>query len=446
VIRTRATSIVVAAVILIAIGIYLWHTFVPGPMAFAGGSTVALADYHAADPTAVPAELAGVDPIKRGEYLARAADCMVCHTAPGGAPYAGGLAIPLPFGTIYTTNITADKQTGIGNYSDADFLNAVQRGIRPDGTRLYPAMPFPSYTLMTDADALAIKAYLLSLPPVRAENRADTLVFPFNQRWSMFFWSMAFSPNTRFAPNAARSPEWNRGAYLAEALAHCGECHTPRNLAFALDNRKKFAGAVTAGWKAFNISSDKNTGIGAWSDDEVASYLATGHTKSRGTAAGSMGEAVDQSFSQMTPGDIRALVAYVRSVPPVTSDLPATLAPPAPSSPKQGAVANAAGKKVFEQACVSCHDWTGVSALSPFATISGNRAVNDASATNVAQIVLSGTVRHTPDGVVSMPAFGDSYSDADIAAVVNYVTARFGAAPSNLTDKDITQLRGETVR
>jgi mono/diheme cytochrome c family protein len=444
--RTRAASVIIAAVILVACGIYLWHVFVPGPMAFAGGSTVALGDYHAADPTGVPAELAGAGLIKRGEYLARAADCMVCHTAPSGAPYAGGLEIRLPFGAIYTTNITADKETGIGNYSDADFLNAVQRGIRRAGTRLYPAMPYPSYTLMTDADALAIKAYLFSLPPVHAENRADTLTFPFNQRWSMIFWSMAFSPNARFTPNTAQSPEWNRGAYLAEALAHCGECHTPRNLAQALDNRKKFAGAVTAGWKAFNISSDKDTGIGAWSDDEVASYLESGHAKGRGTAAGPMGEAVDQSFSAMTPGDIHALVAYVRSVPPVTSDLPATLAPPAPASPKEGATANATGKKVFEQACVSCHGWTGVSALSPFATISGARGVNDASATNVAQIVVSGTRRHTPGGVISMPAFGASYSDADIAAVVNYVTARFGAAPSNLTDKDIAHLCSQTVR
>jgi mono/diheme cytochrome c family protein len=444
--RSRATSVIVAAVILVALGFYLWHTFVPGPMAFAGGSTVALADYHAADPTGVPADLAGADPVKRGEYLARAADCMVCHTTPGGAPYAGGLEIRLPFGAIYTTNITPDKDTGIGKYSDADFLNVVQRGIRPDGTRLYPAMPYPSYTFMTDADALAIKAYLFSLPGVHAQNRPDTLTFPFNQRWSMIFWSMAFNPNTRFAPNTARSPEWNRGAYLAEALAHCGECHTPRNLAQALDNRKKYAGAVTAGWKAFNISSDKDTGIGSWSDDEVASYLASGHAKSRGTAAGPMGEAVDQSFSAMRPSDIQALVAYVRSVPAVTSDLPATLAPPAPASPKEGATANAAGKKVFEQACVSCPSWTGVSALSPFATISGTRAVNDVSATNVAQVVLSGTVRHTPEGVVSMPAFGAGYSDADIAAVVNYVTARFGAAPSNLTDKDVAQLRSETVR
>ena len=169
---------------------------------------------------------------------------MVCHTAPGGADYAGGLAFPLPFGTLYSTNITADKDTGIGNYSDQDFLDAVQRGIRKDGARLYPAMPYTSYTFMTDADVLAIKAYLFSLPAVPRQNQRDTLQFPFNQRWSMIFWSWAFNPNTRFAPNTAKSAEWNRGAYIAEALAHCGECHTPRNLAFALDNRRKFAGAV----------------------------------------------------------------------------------------------------------------------------------------------------------------------------------------------------------
>ena len=181
-----------------------------------------LADYHAANPTGAPADLNGADVVKRGEYLARAADCVVCHTSPGGQQYAGGLAIPLPFGTLYSTNITPDKATGIGDYSDQDFLNAVQRGFRRDGARLYPAMPYPSYTYMTDADALAIKAYLFSLAPVRSANRADTLGFPFNQRWLMGPWSFFFNENVRFRPNAAQSPEWNRGAYLAEALAHCG--------------------------------------------------------------------------------------------------------------------------------------------------------------------------------------------------------------------------------
>jgi mono/diheme cytochrome c family protein len=446
-VRTGRTGLVVALAVLVALGVYAWHLFNPGPMAFAGGSVVSLANFPGTDPTGVPAELANADQIKRGEYLARAADCEVCHTAPGGAAYAGGLAFSLPFGTLYSTNITADKETGVGDYSDADFLNAVQRGIRKDGARLYPAMPYTSYTYMTDGDVLAIKAYLLSRQAVHATNRADTLGFPYNQRWSMIFWSAFFSPNSRFTPNAAQSAQWNRGAYLAEALAHCGECHTPRNLAFALNNRKKFAGAETAGWQAFNITSDKATGIGAWSDDEVSAYLSKGHALDRGTAAGPMGEAVDHSFSHMSASDIGALVVYVRSVPAVVSpDLPAAIAPPAPVSPAEAKVStNALGKKVFEQACVSCHDWTGVSAISPYATITGARAVNDPVGTNVAQIVISGTRRLTPKGIISMPAFGSTYSDTEIAAVVNYVTARFGSEPSKITAKNVAELRSETA-
>jgi mono/diheme cytochrome c family protein len=440
----RSVIILIAVVILGIIGIFAWRALNPGPLAFAGGSTVALADYHEANPTGVPADLAQADVVRRGEYLAKAADCLVCHTDRGGAAFAGGLAFSLPFGTLYSTNITPDKDTGIGDYSDQDFLNAVRRGIRKDGARLYPAMTYTSYTFMTDADVLAIKAYLFSLPPVHRANQDATLHFPFNQRWAMIFWSWAFNPDMRFAPNTARSAEWNRGAYIAEALAHCGDCHTPRNLAFALNNRRKFAGAVAAGWRAYDITSDRGTGIGAWSDDQVFAYLAKGHAMGRGTASGPMGEVVDQSLSQMEPSDIRALVTYLRSIPAVAASEPANIAPPAPASPKEGgAVADAPGRKVFEQACVSCHGWTGVSALSPFATISGSRAVNEPTATNVTQIVISGTRRLTP-GAMSMPAFGSIYTDTEIAAVANYVTARFGSVASKLTAKDVMELRGQT--
>src|ERR1700675_544946 len=309
----RRIVLSVAAIVVVALLVGLWMIRGPGPLAFAGGSTVALADYHEANPTGVPAALAQANPVERGAYLAKAADCMVCHTTPGGKEYAGGLGFKLPFGTLYSTNITPDKDTGIGNYSDQDFLAAMHRGIRGDGARLYPAMPVTSYTYLRDADALALKAYLFSLPPVRAAAPENTLMFPFNQRWAMGFWSALFNPDTRFQPDTSKSPEWNRGAYLAEALAHCGECHTPRNLAFALDNRQKFAGAVTAGWRAFNISSDKGAGVGAWTDAELASYLSTGHAAGHGTASGPMGEAVDQSFSRMPSEDIRAMVAYLRS-------------------------------------------------------------------------------------------------------------------------------------
>jgi len=442
----RRILLSVVAIVVVAVAIGLWIVRGPGPMAFADGPKVALADYRGANPAGVPAALAQASVVERGAYLARAADCMVCHTTAGGKEYAGGLGFKLPFGTLYSTNITPDKETGIGNYSDQDFLAAMHRGIRRDGARLYPAMPFTSYTYISDADALAIKAYLFSLPPVRAAAPENTLMFPFNQRWAMGFWSALFNPDTRFQPDTSKSPEWNRGAYLAEALAHCGECHTPRNLAFALNNRLKFAGAVTAGWRAFNISSDKTTGVGAWRDDDLVSYLSIGHADGHGTASGPMGEAVDHSLSKLAPEDIRAVVAYLRSVPPTAStDLPATLAPSAPASHRDGGGApDPRGKMVFEGACVSCHGWSGESSISPFATLTGAWAVNDPGATNVAQIVISGTKRHTPEGAVSMPAFGNAYSDVEIAAVANYVTARFGSKPAHMTAQDVAALRKQT--
>ena len=440
----RLLTIIIGIVVAAGL-IAVWVVRGPDPMAFAGGPRVELKDYKEADPTGVPKALAQASLVEHGEYLAKAADCMVCHTSQGGKEYAGGLGFKLPFGTLYSTNITPDKETGIGNYSDKDFLNAVQHGIRHDGARLYPAMPYTSYTYVSDADALAIKAYLFSLPPVRATPPANTLSFPFNQRWAMMFWSAIFNPDTRYEPDTSKSAEWNRGAYLAEALAHCGECHTPRNLAFALNNRKKFAGAITAGWRAFNISSDKATGVGGWRDDDLISYLSAGHAAGHGTASGPMGEAIDNSLSRLAPEDIRAIVTYLRSVPPTaSSDLPATLAPPAPASHRDS-VQEARGKMVFQGACVSCHGWTGESAISPMATLTGAWAVNDPGATNVAQIVISGTKRHTPEGALSMPAFGNAYSDEEIAAVANYVTARFGAKGSKLTAQDVAELRKQTA-
>jgi mono/diheme cytochrome c family protein len=440
---TRRILLGVAAVAVVAVVAGIWIVRGPDPMAFADGPKVALAAYTAGTPTGVPVSLANTSPVERGRYLAEAADCMACHTSPGGKDYAGGLGIRLPFGALYSTNITPDKETGIGSYSDQDFLNAVRRGIRRDGARLYPAMPFTSYSYLTDADALAIKAYLFSMPPVRLAAPANTLTFPFDQRWAMGIWSALFARDGRFMPDTSRSPEWNRGAYLAEALAHCGECHTPRSLALAVDNRKKFAGAVTAGWRAFNISSDKATGIGAWSDADIASYLSLGHADGHGTASGPMGEAVDHSFSKLTQDDVRALVAYLRSVPAIASDdLPAALAPAAPASHKQGGgTPDPRGKMVFEGACVGCHGWSGESPISPFATLTGSWAVNDPSATNVAQIVISGTRRDTPADAISMPSFGSAYTDGEIAAVANYVTARFGSKPSQITAREVAELR-----
>ena len=439
---------IVATIVVIALVYAGWVFLGRDPMSFAGGSTVALEAYKGGDVTGVPSQLASADLVKRGAYLVHAADCQACHTAPGGAPFAGGFAFNMPFGTIYTTNITPDKQTGIGNYTDAQFLAAVHEGIRADGENLYPAMPYTSYTYMTDSDALAIKAYLFTLAPAHAPAKQNRLSWPYDQRRVLTLWNVMFNQDERFRPNTGQSPQWNRGAYLAEAMGHCGECHTPRNLAYALDNHRKFAGALTAGWRAYNITSDKNSGIGDWSDQDVDLYLSTGHANGHGGAAGPMGEATDDSLSYLVPDDVHALVTYLRSAPAHASDVPRTVTTPAPASHKEGTMANGdvRGEKIFAGACASCHDWTGVSPVTGYATLTGVRAVNDPSAVNVAQTVIHGVNRRTAQGKIFMPAFGEGYSDDDIAAVANYVTGRFGAKGANLTGKDVNDLRKQASR
>ena len=439
----RIIGIVVAAIVVVALGFAGWLFLGRNPMSFAGGSTVALEDYKGSNITGVPAQLASADLVKRGEYLTHAADCQACHTAPGGTAFSGGFAFNLPFGTLYSTNITPDKETGIGNYTDAQFLASVHEGLRADGEHLYPAMPYTSYAAMTDADALAIKAYLFTLAPAHAPAKQDQLSWPYNQRGLLALWSGIFNLDARFRPNTGQSQQWNRGAYLAEAMGHCGECHTPRNLAYALDNHRKFAGALTAGWRAYNITSDKESGLGDWSDEDIYLYLSTGHANGHGGAAGPMGEATDDSLSYLVPDDVHALVTYLRSIPAHASDLPRTVTTPAPASHKEGLLADSGsrGEKIFAGACASCHDWTGVSPVTGYATLTGVRAVNDPGATNVAQTVINGVDRKTGEGKIFMPAFGVGYSDDDIAAVANYVTARFGAKGARLTGKDVADLR-----
>ncbi|MGA2188472.1 MAG: cytochrome c [Steroidobacteraceae bacterium] len=438
------TLVVVAAAILAVAG---YVVFAPGPTAFAPGKRVALADYQDKDPSGVPEELKSASLLERGEYLTRAADCMACHTAEGGEPFAGGRAFVLPFGTLYSTNITPDVETGIGSYSDADFLNALHKGIGRGGVKLYPAMPDASYTYMSGADALAIRAYLFSLKPLHAPAPHNTLVFPFNQRSLMGLWWAMFNPDTRYQPNVERDAVWNRGAYLAEAMGHCGECHTPRNLAFALDNRRKFSGAVQAGWRAYNITPDRSAGVGAWSDVDLLHYLSTGHADGRGTASGPMGEAVDLSLRYLKPSDLTAIVTYLRTVASVaTGDLPEPRAAPAPATFAEGGgspadPARAAGRAVYEGACAGCHGWSGVSPGIAAATLTGTRAVNDATAINVAEVIIHGGGRHAEAGPSNMPAFGSTYSDTEIASVANYVTARFGTKASDLTAEQVAKLR-----
>jgi mono/diheme cytochrome c family protein len=375
--------------------------------------------------------------VTRSEYLTRAADCAACHTAPGGKPFSGGLAFKLPFSTIYSTNITADRETGIGTWSDDDFVRALHRGIAKDGTHLYPAFPYTSYTGLSRDDAVAIKAYLFSLPPEHAPARPADLTFPFNQRWTMLFWNLAFLDEHRFRPDPAQSAEVNRGAYLATALGHCGECHTPRNIAFALRPSKQFAGTILQGWYAYNISPDKQFGIGGWSDTQVADYLGTGHAEVRGSAAGPMGEAVSNSLQYLSPHDITALVEYLRTVQPQPGAANATSAPAAEKT------ADDPGGRIFEGACAGRHEWDGQGRETPYAALAGSQTVSDPKGLNLIQVLLSGASLQVKGGTIFMPSFASAYSDAELAAVANYVIEHFGGKTGQATAEDIRKGRSE---
>ncbi len=439
--KWRLLSIAVGCAGLGALAFMAWLLTAPGAIGFAAGRRVVLADYKGPPVTGVPDALRSASLVERGAYLTRAADCEACHTAKGGKPWAGGRAFTLPFGTMYSPNITPDVSTGIGRYSDADFLRAVHDGVAPGGKRLYPAFPYTSYTLLADEDVLAIKAFLFSLKPVRNHVAANTLAFPFNQRWLMAIWSTMFNPDKRFEPIPERGREWNRGAYLVEAAEHCGECHTPRNLMQAVDNRRKFAGAAVDGWRAYDITPDKPGGLGDWSDAGLAQYLANGHSEGHGGAGGPMGEAIDYSLAGLAPDDIGAMVVYLRSVPRAGNhDLPAGLALPPRTPPEEVAADDRAGKRIFESACAGCHAWTGKGALRPAAALTGDRAVNDASGMNVVQTILSGRVESPAASRAMMPAFGAGYSDEEIASVTNYVTGRFGSR-SSVRPSDVREAR-----
>lgn len=445
--RQKLLAGAAAAVVALG-GVIAWWMLPPRAMSFAGSRSVTLADYRGPSPVGAAVELRDASLVVRGKYLAEAADCEACHTATGGTPYAGGRAFRTPFGTLYSPNITADVDTGIGAWSDADFLRAVHKGVAKNGQRLYPAFPYESYTLIADDDVKAIRAYLFSLPPKHAPVPPNRMNFPFNQRWLMGFWSLFYNSDTRFAPFPERSAQWNRGAYLVEALGHCGDCHTPRNLAQALDNHRKFAGGILEGWRAYNITQDRDAGLGDWTDQQIADYLRRGHTVGRGSAGGPMAVAIDLSLSKLSPSDIDAMVAYLRTIPPVRDHRQAPIkTTPADGSHRAMAtgdlLGSPLGKQMFEGACVSCHGWSGESLITPDATLVGARSVNDTTAANVALAVLNGVGRPSPS--LSMPAFGRAYSDAEIAAVSNYVTARFGDRGSRLTAKDVARLRAQSA-
>lgn len=387
----------------------------------------------------------GSELIARGEYLTVAADCAACHTTKNGKPFAGGLAFKLPFGTIYSPNITPDKAAGIGDWSDAEFVRAMRSGVGKHGEDLYPAFPYSSYALLSTDDILAIKAYLTTLAPVSDPAPDNALAFPFNQRPLMRGWKLLFVPWNPFQPDPSRDKKWNDGAYLVEALAHCGECHTPRGLMFQRKQGVALSGGDVDGWKAWNITSDKEYGLGNWSDQQIADMLATGHANGRGVAAGPMREAIDLSLSKLPQSDIDAIVSYLRTVPPVTGaandraarreggELSASTTPTSP--------ALLAGKDIYAGACASCHGWNGEGQFNPRAAIIGGHALADPEASNVVRVILQGSSDHAAAPGKTMPSFAKIYSDAEIAALANYVVEHFSGRKGTVTAAQVSDAR-----
>jgi mono/diheme cytochrome c family protein len=405
---------------------------------------------------AVPASGVSVaadpDLVKRGEYLARAGDCVACHTADRNRPFAGGLPIVTPFGTIYTPNITPDPDTGIGQWSDADFLRAMHEGIGKSGERLYPAFPYAEYTKVTNQDVLAIRAYLNTLTPIHYTPPRNEMQFPFNQRWLMVFWNLMNFTEGRFVPDPKQSAEFNRGAYLVQGLAHCEECHTPRNLTQGLKSTDRFAGAAQGGWHAFNITPDKNSGVGNWGDDQLVRYLSTGVVPGRANAAGPMGEVVADSTQYLTSEDLNSIVIYLRSVPPVSGG-------DAHPRDRWGNPANDVtalrgteitgvnGAQLFIANCASCHSWTGLgvgaSAPGAYPSLIHNTTVGASDPNNLAMVILHGVNRTTQQADVLMPAFGGELTNDQVAAITNYVTKQFGNPQAGLTAEQVGKLRAQ---
>ncbi|KHK56184.1 cytochrome C [Ralstonia sp. A12] len=394
--------------------------------------------------------------IKRGEYLAIAADCAACHTAPGGKPFAGGLPMPIPMlGTIYTSNITPDAKTGIGKWTYEDFERAVRKGVDDDGDNLYPAMPYPSYAKINDADMRDLYAYFhYGVTAVQNDPPPSTIRWPLNMRWPLKLWNLVFLKSEPYIPRGDKTPTWNRGAYLMQGLAHCGTCHTPRGFAMqekAMDERGKgyLAGSTLAGWTAFNITSDPVSGIGAWKPEQLVQYLRTGSVPGLAQAAGPMGEAVQHSFSRMTERDILAMAEYLRTVPAVSNNLerarqdwgkPATDVTVLRGKPIETTIDAA---RLYLGNCATCHQADGRGTPDGYyPPLLHNSTVGARDSGNLVQVIVHGIERKAGDRHIGMPAFGRELSDAQLAALTNYVTRQFGdPATPQMTAEGIAKRR-----
>jgi mono/diheme cytochrome c family protein len=376
------------------------------------------------------------DRIEQGRYLAVLSDCAACHTRPGGPPFAGGLPLQTPFGILVAPNITPDRETGIGNLTNAEFLAALHDGRGHNGRRLYPAMPYPAYTRMSDDDVLAIRAYLATVAPVSNSVISNQLPFPFNIRLSMAFWNALNFTAGRYQPNPRKSAEWNRGAYIVEGAAHCGTCHTPKTFLGGDKNDAALAGATLQGWYAPDITGDPRKGVGRWSKDDLAQYLKTG-TNSWTLASGPMADAVTHSTSAMTDADIFAIATYLKDS--------GTLASP---SRAVAVAANddamRAGAAIYKDSCAACHRDTGKGEAHLFPRLADSALVQSDDPTTLVRVVLQGTRAVSTASMPTapaMPAFDWRLGDAQAAAVLTYIRNSWGNAAAPVSPGDVASQR-----
>jgi mono/diheme cytochrome c family protein len=377
--------------------------------------------------------------IERGRQLTDAADCAGCHTAKGSQAFAGGQSIPTPFGSIVAPNITPDRQTGIGAWTDEQFYRVMHLGVDPEGQRLYPAMPYTYYTKLTRDDVMAIRAYLNTIPPVKHEAGGNHLVWPLRYRVFMRPWDWAFFHPGSFQPDPHKSAEWNRGAYLVAGAGHCGACHTPKNALGADDKDKTLMGGNFDNWFAPKIADNLHDGTGSWSVNDIVEYLKTGRNEHSG-ASGPMAEVVSDSTSRLPYSDLRAIATYLKTV----NGGPAKAPPPTARDDK----AMVAGRAIYADSCSACHQADGKGVPRMFPPLVHNANVQQTDSTTIIRIILQGSrtvatdKRPTP---FAMPAYDWKLKDSEIAALATYVRNSWGNSAPPVTSKQVSDLRQQLL-
>ncbi|NHN88756.1 cytochrome c [Acetobacter conturbans] len=397
--------------------------------------------------------------IARGAYIATAADCVACHTAKDGKPFAGGLKVATPMGDIISTNITPDSQHGIGKYTEEQFDQAVRHGIRADGANLYPVMPYVSYAGMTDQDMKALYAWFMHrVQPVATTPPETSLPFPASVRSAMKVWNMLASSEKPATGDSATFDSQKRGEYLANALEHCGTCHTPRNFMLGEKQDRYLGGGSLGGWYAPNITSSKTAGIGDWSEDDLVAYLKTGQVPGRAQAAGPMGEAVEHSTSKLTDTDLHALAGYLRQVPALEDDIErkardsfgqAFNAPDIRTAvPKRiDDLAEMSPDRIFDDNCAACHQRNGAGTDDHYTpSLFSNSVTGTLRPDNLIMVILNGVDRTTGKDHAFMPGFNgqsevERLSDTEIASLVNYVMGTFGSGDPHVTAEKVAEFR-----